>query len=125
MKKKSLSLVSGQPESKTNSLDMTDSTFANCDTEDESMSELINTNTEEFTNGELQNFISKLKTELLNQSNSAKEVRSKLCQKHKQQLQDMAQKVENEKIATANAVEKIISLQHQLQKYSMKYGGLD
>ena len=127
--KKSLSLVSGQPESKTNSLDMTDSTFANCDTEDdtedESMSELINTNTQEFTNGELQNFISKLKTELINQSNSAKEVRSKLCQKHKQQLQDMAQKVENEKIATANAVEKIISLQHQLQKYSMKYGGLD
>ena len=123
--KKSLSLTSGKPESKKNSVDVTDSTFTNCDTEDESTSELINTNTEDFTHDELQNFISKLKTELLNQSNRAKEIRSKLCEKHKEQLQDMGKKVENEKLASANAVEKIISLQHQLQKYSMKYGGLD
>ena len=110
----------------TDSSDERDSSFSlNGFEDDEHLNQLLNTSTEELTNSELQDFITKLKTELVGQRNKAKELHSKRSLKHKQQLEDMAKKLDQEKLAIADAVERIISLQSQLQSYSMKYGSLD
>ncbi len=91
----------------------------------QNVSDLLSTDTVNFSNAELQQFVSKLKAELLRQRKAAQEEHSSLVSKHKQQLQEMARKLDGEKIATAEAVQKIVALQNQLQSYNLKFGVLD
>ena len=110
--KSSASIVSAGSICSADFTDARDSTLSLNDIEDdEHLDQIINTSTEKMTNSELQEFISKLKIELMSQKNKTKELHSKMCLKNKQQLHDMEKKLEQEKIATADAVERVISLQ--------------
>lgn len=98
---------------------------------DDSNSTADNLDLQNLSNTSVDELVTKLtalNTELLSHKSEAKTLRTKLVterDKHKQTRQSLAKQLEVERTATANAVDRIVKLQAQLQAYQLKYGPLD
>ncbi len=111
----------------TDSIDTTDSgnSTNDLDEEDEAIESLINTNVSDLSTEDLHIHVATVCSELISQRSKAKELNLKVINiktKNKQKMLDMAKKLDQEKTATTDAVERVMLLQAKLQEYQLKYG---
>ena len=97
------------------------------DPDDKTVDALIATDLANFTQQDLLTHIDSLCTELKHQRSKVKEGKCKLKEqkdRHRQQIHRMAEKLDNERTATAEAVERVVRLQAELQSFHMRYGAM-
>ena len=92
--------------------------------EDEAINALVSTDTSDFSPDDLHAHIEALCNQLLSQRSKVRLLQDDLHSvkaRHKQKLHDMAQKLNTERTGTAEAVDRVVKLQAELQRYQMKY----
>lgn len=96
--------------------------------EEATVAALIAMDISHFSSEDLHTHIRALCGELTEQKSKVSKLRTDLRKvkgKYKHHLQEMAQKRNEDRTATAEAVERVVRLQAELQAYKMKYGSLD
>ena len=95
--------------------------------DDDAIDSLLHTDLTDFHRGELLSFIETVFVELKSQRSKVNELHEQMAaakEKHKQQSQSMAMKIDHERTATATAVDRVMTIQNQLQEYQMRYSQL-
>ena len=99
--------------------------LASEDDDDVRIEALANANVHGMGKEAVVSHVNSLISELLNQRKRVKELASSirsLKQQHKSKVQEMARKLNEEKSATAEAVDRVVSVQTQLHRYQHIFG---
>ena len=114
----------------TESVDTVDSGHVDTEEEerdDDKLDRLLGVSLQDLGSDELLTHSESLREELRNQrvrNQSFQASKMALKEKHKGQILDMAKKLDLEKTATANAVQRCVELQQKLQRLELKHGNL-
>lgn len=94
---------------------------------DDAVDLLLNVNLEVLNREDLLAHVTCLRDELRQQMLQVQNLRSDnahIREQHKQHVLDLSKRINDEKTATANAVQRIMQLQNELHQYALKHGNL-